>query len=443
MINIEKYYSNFKNDFNNYLEDNNLVIFDFDHTLGKQENTNIYIKYIIKEKDTTLLKNILEENEIVTFKKIVNNSKNIKDIKKSEEISLIDIKNNFIEDIDFLKNENNYYKYITNFNLEEFLQILPNIKEALTTFENNYTLSIINQNNKEYLSIDEIIKKQPTNIRLDISCFSKDDIELFKEIKTKNTYTKKITMIKPKDFKEEMINLNKIETKEQIDIEKVFKILEIGENPLKDCDTLELIVKYDSISFNNFKDGPNVLSADYSDFRSAKLFTENTKIFSDVKKRLIKHYNKGDCCLLLTARAKLSTFNNDKIKDDILSKDMIMKSLKKEDIEIGHIKDKKIHFFFSGYFDTETNLNINHISIQDVVKKKLLFINAILEDKDNNVNKLVIYEDNVNMIKSINQFVKEFYPKVKIDLFLVKNEKAKSFKIKDEKKISEISYLKN
>jgi len=90
---------------------------------------------------------------------------------------------------------------------------------------------------------------------------------------------------------------------------------------------------------------------------------------------------------------------------------MIMKSLKKEDIEIGHIKDKKIHFFFSGYFDTETNLNINHISIQDVVKKKLLFINAILEDKDNNVNKLVIYEDNVNMIKSINQFVKEFYPK--------------------------------
>jgi len=52
------------------------------------------------------------------------------------------------EDIDFLKNENNYYKYIT----------------------------IINQNNKEYLSIDEIIKKQPTNIRLDISCFSKDDI---------------------------------------------------------------------------------------------------------------------------------------------------------------------------------------------------------------------------------------------------------------------------
>jgi len=67
MINIEKYYSNFKNDFNNYLEDNNLVIFDFDHTLGKQENTNIYIKYIIKEKDTTLLKNILEENEIVTL----------------------------------------------------------------------------------------------------------------------------------------------------------------------------------------------------------------------------------------------------------------------------------------------------------------------------------------------------------------------------------------
>jgi len=430
MINISDYYKKFSKSVNEQLNfTNTLVIVDFDHTLGYQDNIYVYSKSILKKDDSSYLRNLLEKNEIVTLKEIVDYNKNYKNIINSDEIHLIQRLDTFKDELNFLDNDNNYYKYTTEYTLEEFLQDLPLIKETLGKFENNYILSDINNKNKNYLSIEEIIQKQSSNIRLDISCFSEEDIELFKSIKTPKTKTKVISIISPKNFKYNMLDkYTQILTKKNIDKSKLLLKLDIGDNIYKNINTIECIDKYDSVSFNSFKDNNRRLPSDYSDFRSAEKFTSNTKIIKPTKKAILNHYKNKDLIIIATARTKFTTFNKNKQKSDILSKQMVQNFLKKEGLPIGHINNNKIHFFFTGYFDI-SDVPQDKINLIDneVVLKKIMFIDEFFKDKNNNIKKLVIYEDNENMIKNINIFMKEFYPEVKLDLILVKNKKLNNY----------------
>jgi len=401
-----------------------LVIFDLDYTIGEQKNANIYIKEIIKNEND--LKSILNDNIKNQYFKMVNNIKkeNLKYYDQAVLIKKIDDYNDMKENLPVNKNE--YYIMKLEYNKDN----LFNLKDIIKENNYNYQITLKNDKNKEYCSLEELeSKKLNNNDKIVLELYSKNKEKLNK-IHFLYTYylTPVFYHIKKMNIKEiDISNLNedwKIKGEKYISEKEIQNIIKNNINIFENVDTIERLKSFDSITYNKYKKKKNDLIPNYSDFRNGEKFINNLIIYPKIKNKLIEHYNKGNLTIILTAREKFNIENNNK-----LAKEKIISFFNKNNIPLGNIKNKKIHLFFSGRFSINKNLNINETN--EIVLKKLSFIDYIINNK--NIKKIIMYEDNENMLKTLKKFINKNYKNIEYEGYLIKNKKInKYFDLKKE-----------
>lgn len=404
--------------------------FDFDGTLGITENANTYIKRLIKDKK----KLIKDDNKL---RIIIDDNRNIEDIKISETTLIIEkIENkNLLQDI---KLENNEIIELTKKfkNGEDFANFFfnNNIKE-----EFNLQITEILNNEKKYLTYYKIDKDNinlNSEYKIDYRFSNLNDLNDFYQ---ETDEIKKIKKIK--DFKDFDINyLNnkniKITTKIVTTYEKIMN------NDIK-YDTIEKIIKLTPVTYNQYKKMNQDLVPNYKDFRSAELLKNNTIIFDNVKKEIIKHFKKGHLTTIITARNKMkNNFGNGTTKE---GKEIIKNYFNNIGLEIGHMNENKIHIFFN----TKNTINSNNLNLdldykisnkflnKMVVIEKINLINNFL--KEGKIKEFYFYEDNLDMLDGLKDFFKKNYSNIKNKLFYVDKGKIINYdKFIKNKKFKEI-----
>lgn len=406
-MNVKEYYNYHHQGFNSYSDskEQTLNIFDLDHTLGKQDNTFIRIKKVSMD-TTTLRENLDSVVPTEYFQMVINDDNVLSSIQKSEEVYIINPINKPLKK--HFKHSADYIEITQHYTLDDIIENQIALKSILNQFESNYTFTIYDENNqKEYVSIDTLLSLKPsnTNIKLDLKCYSQLEYDLFKPF-LNNTHTiHSVGIINGKNFNEDMKEEHtRLMTKKFISKDELLSMIEMGENIFESCDSVVQLDIYDSITYNYYEKKPTDILANYGDFRCATAFSKNTIFFEEVKKKLLEHYENGEICVIITARGKLKYDNG----NDDIAKQMTIDMFNANGIPLGSLEDKKIHLFFSGYFDTNVvDFSIKpEIQEQETVMKKLVFIHEILTNNPQ-ISKVRMYEDNKFMINGLVDYMKE------------------------------------
>lgn len=401
------------------IKDINFAFFDFDGTLGESVGANTYIKRLIKDKKD------LDNGH--SYKFVIDNNKDYNSIIESNDILLINTLNNK-DDLDKINiTENEHIKLTTFLSKEQVKEQFNKIEQYV--IENKPQITVINNKSiKKYFNSSDFninLLANDDELKLDISSSNKMFI---KKIAINNNRIQIITKIDKKDFKKEMINENiKIMTK------KVASYDEIINNKELKWNTIEQFMTFDPVTYNNYKKKHLDLMPDYSDFASAEILRKTTRFFDNVKNEMLELYKNNYITSILTARSK--TVGPD--GDQETGKEMMIDFFNQNNIPVGHLKDKKIHIFFSSVFEIDrfkdkllevfSNIKLNKEDKQfykklkedKVVLSKLAFLDNVL--KYGRINELYFYEDNINMLKGAKLYVEKIYPETTLKLKLVFN----------------------